>query len=119
MLGVHMQHFQNLYNAEFRSSGKYCCCDISYLDVPCVENLTDLNVTACTSECEPYFEMYFEVCLADGTCSQMEKEIACILSNISSTCMSVIDNITNVSESKVSFKLSFTDMRCCLSKVLT
>ena len=69
MLGVHVQHFQNLYNAEFRNGYEYCCCDISYMDVHCVADLTDLNVAACTSECEQYFEIRFEVCFADGTCS--------------------------------------------------
>ena len=108
MLGVHVQHFQNLYNAEFRNGYEYCCCDISYLDVPCVADLTDLNVAACTSECEPYFEMRFEVCFANATCFNMRNQIPCI-NNISATCvspllvqlhseMSTIDNITNVSE---------------------
>ena len=107
MLGVHVQHFQNLYNAEFRNSKDYCCCDISYKDVPCVATLTDLNVAACTSECEPYFEMRFEVCFADGTCSNMKNEAA-VIDNILSICISpllvqlhskepMIDNITSVS----------------------
>ena len=77
VLGVHVQHFQNLYNAEIRN-GHYCCCDISYYDVLCEANLIDLNVTACTSECEPFFEMHFEVCFANGTCSSVENEIAWI-----------------------------------------
>ena len=109
-LGVHVQHFQNLYNAEFRNGREYCCCDISYLDVPCVTNLTDLNVTACTSECEPYFEIRFEVCFADGTYSVMKNEIAC-KDNIPSTCISpllvqlysnesIIGSISNVSTKK-------------------
>ena len=108
MLGVHLQHFQNLYNAEFRDSGKYCCCDISYLDVPCGKNLTDLNTTACsTSACDPYFEMGFEVCFGNGTCLYKKNEITCV-NNITSTCISpllfqlhsnasMIDNTTNVS----------------------
>ena len=113
MLGVHMQHFQNLYNAEIRHDGKdYFCCDISFKNVPCVEHLTDLNVAACTSECEPFFEIHFEVCFANGTCSCMKNEIACI-NNITSTCISpllvqlhsnesIVDNITNVSAKKAS-----------------
>ena len=106
VLGVHVQNFQNLYNAEIRN-GLYCCCDISYVDVPCVEDLTDLNVTVCTSECEPYFEMRFEVCFADGACSNMKNEAAAT-GNILSICISpllvqihseesMIDNITSVS----------------------
>ena len=86
MLGVHVQHFQNLYDAEIRND-KYCCCNISYDDVPCVANFTDLNVTECTSECEPYFEIRFKVCYTDETCSSMENEITCN-DNIPSTCIS-------------------------------
>ena len=107
MLGVHVEHFQNLYNAEFRNGKEYCCCDITYLVVPCVADLTDLDVTACISECQPYFEMRFEVCFADGTCSNMKNETADI-DNILSICISpllvqfhskqsMIDNITSVS----------------------
>ena len=107
VLGVHVQHFENLYNAEIRDTGKYCCCDISYKNVPCVANLTDLNVAACTSECEPHFEMRFEVCFANGTCSNMKNETA-VIDNILATCISpllvqlhskesTIDDITIVS----------------------
>ena len=114
MLGVHVQQFQNLYNAEFRDGKDYCCCDISAYDMPCVKNLSDLNVTACTSECEPYFEMRFNVCFGNGTCLYMKNEIACI-NNIPSTCISPLlvqlhsnesmtDNITSVSAKKASFK---------------
>ena len=117
MLGVHVQHFQNLYNAEIRKSNAYCCCDISYIDVPCGANITDLNVTACTSECEPYFEIRFKVCFDDGTCSSMETEISCN-DSIPSTSIhvsplllqlyssqSINGSISNVSAKKASFKL--------------
>ena len=84
--------------------------------MPCKKNLTDLDVAACTSECEPYFEMHLEVFFANGTCSIMKTEIACI-NNITSTCISPLlvqlhsnesmtGNITNVSARKVGFKLS-------------
>ena len=107
MLGVHVQHFKNLYNVEIRNDKDYCCCGISYTDVPCVKNFTDLNVTVCTSECEPYFEIRFEVCFANGTCSNMKNETA-VIDNILATCISpllvqlhseesIFDNITNVS----------------------
>ena len=86
MLCVRLQHFQNLYNAEI-INGQYCCCDISYLDVPCGENLTGLNITACTSECEPYFEIRLKVCFADGTCSNVNNETA-VIDNIIANCIS-------------------------------
>ena len=115
MLGAHLQHFQNLYNAEFRNGKVYCCCDISSKEVPCVTNLTKLEVDKCTSECEPYFEIRFKVCFADGTCSNTENEITC-KDNIAFSCISPllfqlysneynIGIINNVSEKKASFKL--------------
>ena len=52
----------------------------------CVKNLANLNVAACNSECEPYFEMRFEVCFTDGTCSIAEDETA-VVDNISATCI--------------------------------
>ena len=114
VLGVHVQHFQNLYNAVFRHKDIYCCCDISYKDVQCVDDPIHLNVTACYSECDPLFEIRSEVCFADGTCSNIKNEIACI-NDIPATCISpllvqlhsnesMIDNITNVSAKRASFK---------------
>ena len=103
MLGVHVQHFQNLYNAEIRD-GKYCCCDISSSLVPCATVPTGLIVDACTADCEPYFKLRFEVCFADGTCSNVKNETT-VMHNILATCISpllvhlhpnesIIDNIT-------------------------
>ena len=110
VLGVQVLHFQNLYNAEIRNGKDYCCCDISYMVVPCVRDLTDLNVATCTAECEPYFEIRFEVCFADGKCFNMKNETG-VMDNILATCISpllvqhhsnecMIDNIMNVSEKK-------------------
>ena len=132
MLCVHLQHFQNLYNSEIRGGGNYCCCDISYKNVSCGANLTDLDVTACTSECEPYFEMHFEVCFSDGTCSNMKNETA-VIDNILSTCISpllvqlqsnesmigktMIDDIVNVSaniKKASTIQLIFVYMINCL-----
>ena len=122
MLGVHVQHFQNLYNAEIRN-GNYCC-DISFLDVPCVADLTDLDVTGCTSECQPYFEIRFEVCFADGACSIMENEIAGV-NIIPATCISPLlvqlhsdESMTGSSDKVDAKKASFntlTDKGCYLT----
>ena len=112
MLCVHLQHFENL-NAEFRSSGEYCCCAMSYTEVPCATIFTDLNVAACTAGCDPYFEIRFEVCFANGTCFNMKSETAAT-DNILATCISpllaqlysnesMIDNITDVSAEKDNF----------------
>ena len=115
MLGVHVQHFQNLYNAEIRGDVNYCCCDISYTVVPCVKDLTKLDVPCCSSDCEPFFDIRFEVCFADGTCSNMKNEAAAI-DSILSICISpilfqlysnasMIGNITGVSANKTVIKL--------------
>ena len=86
VLGVHAQHFQNHYNAEIKD-GKYCCCDISSSVVPCVTVPTDLNVAACTADCEPYFEICFKACFADGTCFDMKNDTA-VIDNIPATWIS-------------------------------
>ena len=82
------------------------------MDVPCVKDLTDLDVTACTSECEPYFEILFEVCFADGTCSIVEDKTS-VIDNIFATCItpflvqlqsnkSMVDDIFALSTEKAS-----------------
>ena len=121
VLGVHIQHFEYLYNVEIRD-GLYCCCDISYTIVDCVEDLNDLNVAACISECEPYFETHFEVCITNGACSYIKSETTSI-NNILGTCISplfvqlhsnksMIDNITmNDNIIKVSAKKAGTHIR--------
>ena len=110
VLCVHVQQFQNVYNAEIRNVKDYCCCDISSIDMPCVKNLTHLNVTACTSECQPYFETRFKVCFANGTCSNTTNKTG-FIDNILASCISplliqlhpnesMIDNVINVSTMK-------------------
>ena len=97
VVGVHVQHFQYLYNVEYRSTGKYCCCTMSYLEVPCGANLAELNVTACTSGCQPYFEMHLEVCFADGKCPTMKTET------------DVVENILSISISPLLVQLYLTE----------
>ena len=108
-----MHHFQNqLYNAEIRDGIGYCCCDVLYTVVPCVKDLTDLDGTACTFECEPYLEIRFELCFADGTCSIVEDETV-VSDIILATCITpllvqlqlnkfVVDNIFILSTEKAS-----------------
>ena len=90
---------------------EYCCWAMSYTEVPCNENLNDLDLIKCTDECHPYFEMRFEVCFADGKCSIMKTETD-VVDSILSICISpllsqlysnesMIDNITDVSAEKV------------------
>ena len=70
-----------------------------------MEDLIDLNVTACTSECEPYFEISFEVCFADGTCFILEDEND-VVDNILATC------ITPPFVQLQSNKFMFDDLYC-------
>ena len=111
MLGVHVQYFENPYNADHRHLGEYFCCDISVNVVDCVQDLTDLNVAACTNECEPYLELCFKICFTNGTCSNLKNETA-VIDDILATCISplllqlhsnefMIDNIINVSAKKL------------------
>ena len=121
VLCADVQHFQNLYNVEFRDNGTYCCCDNSFIEVPCQDDITLLNVAACTNECEPYYVIRFEVCFANGMCSNIKTE-ATAISNILAGCISpllvqlasnesIINNITtngdtiNVSAQKETRKL--------------
>ena len=60
---------------------------MSFTEVTCGANLTNLNVTACTAECDPYFEIRFKVCFANGTCSITKNETAAT-DNILATCIS-------------------------------
>ena len=68
-LGVHIQHFENQYNAEI-INGKYCCChddeicssDLSNLLVSCTEPST-------TQLCETYFVVHIKNCIFVGECS--------------------------------------------------
>ena len=113
VLGVQVQHFQTLYNAEIRN-GQHCCCDISYMDVACVQDLGNLDVTACTFECEPLFDIHFKVCFTNGTCLYMKNEISCTHNNPTTWITplllelylneSMIKNIMNVSAKKAIFK---------------
>ena len=70
-----------LYNAEIRN-GDNSIAAVIFLayDLPYVRRISLLlNVTACISDCEPYFEIHgSEVCFANGTCSSTKNEIACV-----------------------------------------
>ena len=75
-LDVQVLNLGLMFNAEIRD-GLYCCCDISYIDVPCEPTLEALNTPACTSECEPVYQTRFGTCFADGTCTIMESTFIC------------------------------------------
>ena len=66
ILGVQIQRFDNLYNAEIRN-GEYCCCDSSR--DPCEERVMDLS-GRCNgaNSCQHSFFVRFQRCLDSSTC---------------------------------------------------
>ena len=66
-LGVQIQHFENLYNAEMiLGTGGYCCCDSIE---GCSQNIVDLQGICMTHACQPYFLVHIKGSSCDGTCS--------------------------------------------------
>ena len=110
VLGVQTQHFENMFNAETRFD-QYCCCDTPS---PCVESLAGLNPTTCNPECDPYFEMRFEVCFYNETCLIMKAETS-FVDSVLATCISplfgelhseesTLNNISEVSAKSINKK---------------
>ena len=62
-LGVKIQNFENFYNANIASDGKYCCCEFH----PCEKNIADLQGRCMTPSCQPYFLVH----IRDGSCTDM------------------------------------------------
>ena len=55
-LGVQIQNFENLYNAERALVGTgYCCCDSVE---ECAQNIADLQGICVTDSCQPYTFSY-------------------------------------------------------------
>ena len=71
VLGVQIQHFENMHNAEI-SNGNYCCCDDPYKE--CWKNITDLNGMCFNLpyRCQTYFVLYVRECPYSSTCSDTE-----------------------------------------------
>ena len=65
-LGVQIQNFENLYNAERALGTGYCCCDSLE---ECAQNIADLQGICVTHSCQPYFLIYIKGSSCDGTCS--------------------------------------------------
>ena len=59
VLGVEIQHFENVYNAEIRN-GMYCCCDAA---APCGGTIDAIQPMTCTIACDPYIVIYFQACI--------------------------------------------------------
>ena len=67
VLGVQIQHFVNLYNAEIREN-KYCCCDVQSREIPCGETIAAVINAQCPTVCLPYFVVHFQACPSIETC---------------------------------------------------
>ena len=65
-LGVQIQNFENLYNAEMTLGLGYCCCD-SFEG--CTLNIVNLQGICVTHSCQPYFRINIKVSSCDGMCS--------------------------------------------------
>ena len=63
MLGVQIQQFQNLHNAEIRN-GEYCCCD----DPLCENDIMALE-NSCSPSCETYFVASLQNCASNTQCT--------------------------------------------------
>ena len=79
VLGVQIQHFENVYGLEIRNS-HFCCCDDGtdnddddQNDVSlCVRNITDLQMcknSTAYNPCDTYFLVYVRDCLYNSTCN--------------------------------------------------
>ena len=67
MLGVQIQQFQSLYNAEIMANNQYCCCDIPNT---CEDNITALeNIYDCTLLCDIYFVVSLQDCNSTIHCN--------------------------------------------------
>ena len=68
VLGIQIQRFENMFNAEIRND-MYCCCDDP--DTQCRGNIHDLGSTTCSNAvymCHPYFLVYFQACPSVEKC---------------------------------------------------
>ena len=65
-LGVQIQNFENLYNAEFAFGPGYCCCDSVE---GCTPNIADLQGICMTHSCQPYFHIQIKGSSCNGMCS--------------------------------------------------
>ena len=69
VLGVQIQHFENVYSSEIRN-GLFCCCDDD--GSLCKENIIDLQMcklSATYNPCDTYFLVYVRDCLYNSTCN--------------------------------------------------
>ena len=64
-LGVQIQNFENIHNAEYvLGTNQYCCCDTFE---KCTGNIADLQGICMAHSCQTYFLIHISSC--DGMCS--------------------------------------------------
>ena len=68
LLGIQIQQFENLYNAEIKQE-QFCCCDISTSD--CNGNMTLLKdaIINCSFQCQVYYKIHIQVCPVNAICT--------------------------------------------------
>ena len=70
VLGVEIQHFENLYDAEIRD-GVFCCCDNRDTTL-CKENIIEMEVCVHSETihgCDHYFLVYVRDCPYNSACT--------------------------------------------------
>ena len=70
LLGVHIQHFENVHGSVVINDLFCCCDDGSDSDVSlCKENITDLQMCKfVTNQCDNYILVYVRNCFYNNTC---------------------------------------------------
>ena len=67
-LGVQIQNFENLYNAELILGSWFCCCD-TFDNDKCSGNIAHLQVICIPHSCQPYFLIHIKHSSCTGMCS--------------------------------------------------
>ena len=67
VLGVQIQHFENIHNAEIRND-MYCCCDTPDRVTPCGESTDAVKAATCAPKCDPYYVVHFQACPSIEAC---------------------------------------------------
>ena len=118
VLGVQIQHFENMYNAEI-IDGKYCCCDDD--DVMCQEDITYLGmcrISQPNQACDSYFRVYVRVCLNNGTCSVTKSyQLNGVITSLNQVVLNIPISEPELSN-QVRIKLSYSSTCCNITNTM-
>ena len=60
VFGVQLLSSDFIAQVEYRN-GQLCCCDTSDENASCVTTLQDIHSIPCSSDCDPYFEIFLAI----------------------------------------------------------